>query len=429
MKKIEAIGIFDNRLTESNNTIINYCQLQNIPLEYKAYNYDININQYFKILFSYICEKLKKSDTEYLIVFGPYLKINNFDIDINTDNSYNFDLLFFNPIIKQESWSFFLIKKSNKLISSIEKILKKELPVTNFSPCAHSHSENISNILLYISSILSSDNIRVIDKYIDTIFSVYLKKEGLFDSFCTSFFKDSLNFESKFSNLNKKEYSLSFPKLSHHSGTNDICIISIFTDGNKNYAQYSLKSISDFCQKNMISYVFFDGPFIENAAPNFSKANAIHKAMQVYDTVIWIDSDCLITNNDFELRSFCRSINKDFIAFSDPSRYNNFNSGVMIFKKSKFCLSLLGRVYSNVMSLQNLNNIYAEGGDQLMFNKAAIEMDPDGDNHAVLPARLMNCHPIIWKDGDFILHAMGYGSEYRENYLAHMYFKKKNQDK
>ena len=422
MDNVEAIGIFDSRTIEFNNSILNYCNIYNIKISYTEYNNDIKYLNYLEILMLKLYEKLLNSNSEYIIIFGPYLKINFQNINPNLFFSKNFDLLFFESFSLQESWSFFIVKKSNDLLASIKKILAIEYKNIAFEKCAKDHNDSIKDYQLKIKNALLSSNLNLIDNFNKSVLSTFCRKKDIFNSFCTSFLDDSLNFDSKIASRFEQNSNLKIPDSKHYF--NDICVVSLYTEGNENYAKYSLNSISEYCNKHYISYKFFNDILVKNAAPNWSKPFAISLILSYYDTVVWVDSDCLITNNDFNLRDFCRVIPKDFIAFNDPSSFFDFNSGVMIFKKSNFVSRLLNEVKTEILCTQDLTTIYSSGGDQNIFNKKIREIDKDKKDSMILPSNLMNSHPKIWKEGDFVLHAMGYGSEYREKYLAYLYQKK-----
>lgn len=424
MENIQAIGIFDSRFN-CQKTIIDYCHKHNLGLTYNEYSSDIDIFTYLKTLYILILDKLKNTNIEYLFVFGPYLNINYQNIDPKLFISNNFDLCFPGSIAEQESWSFFILKRTDDLIMSLEKLKTIDVNNVEISPCANKYRNSIFDTFSMIKNIFFLYNLKIIEKYSSNIMSTFTLKKDLFNVFCTSFFNDFLNFESKFSNFNYKEaFDIKLEKRRQHY-FNDICFVSIFNDDNVGYANYSLNSIKNYCDENLISYIFFQKSLIPDSTPNWSKAIAIFKAMQVYETVVWIDSDSLITNSNFSIREFCLKNNENFIAFKDPSSLFDFNSGAMILKKSKFCLTLLGEVNQRILELKDKTEVYKNGGDQAVFNLSLRKLDPTKSHHIIMPSSIMNSHPLLWNKDSFTIHAMGYGLEYREKYLAYLYHKHK----
>lgn len=419
MKDVEAIGIFDSRIEDFNSSIINYCEKHNISLSYTKFNNDIKHIKYLELLFIKLYDRMLNSESNYFIIFGPYLKINFQNIKPDLFFSKNFDMLFFESFFLEESWSFFIVKKTDAMLSSLKKIIGIESQITPFEKCANLYSNSIKEYHSKIKNTLSSYNVDIVDNFNRNVIATFSRKKEVFNSFCTSFHNESINFKSKIANTKEFKDNLKISNSKHYF--NDICIVSLYTNDNINYAKYSLNSITEYCNRHFITYKFFDKILLQDAAPNWSKALAISNILAYYDTVIWMDSDCFITNNDFKVRDFCRTIDKDFIAFKDPSSFFDFNSGVMIFKKSKFTLSLLNEVNSHILCTNDVSNIYSSGGDQYVFNKKIRELDLNGNNSIILPSNLMNSHPLIHKDSDFLVHAMGYGLEYREKYLAYLY--------
>jgi hypothetical protein len=423
MKDIEAIGIFDSRFLEFNNSIIEYCSKYEIPLSYTEHDNDIKYLKYLELLAIKLYDRMLNSESNYFIVFGPYLKINYLNIRPDLFFSKNFDMLFFLPFSMEESWSFFIVKKTTGVLSSLKKIIGLEAQEVSFRRCAKLYNDSVKDYQLRVKNILSSFNVEVLDNFNGSVISHFSRKKEIFNAFCTSFLNDSLDFKSKIANTKDFDADIKVSNSKHYF--NDICVVSLYTEDNLNYAKYSLNSITDYCNKHFISYKFYNRPLITGAAPNWSKAMALSYIMAYYDTVIWIDSDCLITNDNFKLREFCSTIPRDLILFKDPSSFFDFNSGVMIFKKSKFTINYLNEVQSEILCKDDLSGIYTGGGDQYVFNKRLRDIDPNGDNSIILPPNLMNSHPIIHQDSDFLVHAMGYGSEYREKYLAYLYQKNK----
>lgn len=421
MKTIEAIAILDSRFEEFNLSILDYCANHNIAISYDKYDYDISFEKYLEMLFAKIYNKMITSNVDHIMVFGPYLNVNFKNIKPELFISEDLDLSFFKPIIENESWSFFVVNNTSKVLNSIRKIIGIDQKINPIAICSSKYKSSIKDYINSIKNTFIECNLKIKEESRENVIFTFLNKNNIFNSFCTSFNDSELSFESRIANVKKEKFDIKISNSKHYF--NDICITSLYTDNIVNYAKYSLDSIYTYCNKNLISYKVYDKPILENAAPNWSKPFIISSILDHYDTVVWIDSDCFITNKNFDIRSFSNSIPKDFIVFKDPSSLFDFNSGVMIFKKSKFTIELLNEVKSDVLSRMDKTGIYTSGGDQLSFVKKRKELDRYGYNSIIMPSEIMNSHPLEHKDSHFLVHAMGYGHEYRENYLSYLHKK------
>lgn len=422
MNKIEAIGIFDSR-TQSKDTILKYCKTHNIKIDYEEYYSDVNIFTYLNILFKKINNKLKNSNIEYLIIFGPYLSINWENINPKLFTSNNFDLFFLDSIKNQESWSFFVIKNSENMILSMEKLINIDIKDFNHLQYDSFYKQHVESTIFLSKSIFSYFNLKIIDDMVPNGMTTFLSEKDLFKSLTTSFFNDNLPFKSKMSNLDMSEIvdvNIVNNKLHYF---NDICIVSFYTSDNINYAKYSLNSIKQYCDLNLISYNFFQESLIPNYPINLSKASIITRMFYAYDTVIWIDPNCMITNYNFNLRDFCRNTNKDFVAFKRDDETFDFNTNFMIFNRSDFSRRLLTKVTSEVVKINNkiFNEKILYSLDHNLFCSSVSEIDPLKEGCSTPVLKHMNSHPILWDEENFILNASGYDSKYMEKYFAYLY--------
>jgi hypothetical protein len=122
-----------------------------------------------------------------------------------------------------------------------------------------------------------------------------------------------------------------------------IVIISAYTNNIKEYADLSNDSITKYCNKHNIQCFRF---LLENKerAPSWYKLPLIIEQFNLgYDYVVWVDADTTIINYDYDLLSI----------LDDKSIYlvkdiNNFNCGVMIWKRNDFTYDILNKMWSMV---------------------------------------------------------------------------------
>ena len=81
-----------------------------------------------------------------------------------------------------------------------------------------------------------------------------------------------------------------------------------------------------------------------------------------------------------------------------------------------------------ILSFSDKSSVYKNGGDQPhIWNVAEMIGEKDRD-YLVLPENTFNSHPVNWRDGDFIVHLMGYGGLYRNRYMRYLLDKYSDQE-
>lgn len=134
-----------------------------------------------------------------------------------------------------------------------------------------------------------------------------------------------------------------------------IKIISAYDKNFKEISDLSFPTLEKFSQKNQFDCERFFIEDFKKPAPWF-KIDALIKAIELkqHDYVLWIDSDAIIFNQNFDIESIINN-NKILHIAKD---FNNINSGVMLWKTCEEGLSLLYKIQS--MSEKYLNHIWWE---------------------------------------------------------------------
>jgi hypothetical protein len=119
-----------------------------------------------------------------------------------------------------------------------------------------------------------------------------------------------------------------------------------------------IKSLSDLSFQSIEKYCTSQGFDCEryiisayNRPPAWYKIHAIKKNLEEgYDYVIWIDADAVIYNQNFDLLKLLNSQKTVYIA----KDLNNFNTGVLIFKKNTISMQILDFIYSQTEYLHDV---------------------------------------------------------------------------
>jgi len=132
---------------------------------------------------------------------------------------------------------------------------------------------------------------------------------------------------------------------------------------------------------------------------NWSKPRLILRHLAQHEYVGWIDSDILVSR-DYEM------IFQDEVhVYNDPCAWE-FNSGFMVFKNTPKNQELLQSVIERIHSIDRLDSVYVNGGDQTYFIEQVKVHYPD---LLVSSNLLTNSHVLFQLIGSTkkMIHFMG----------------------
>lgn len=205
----------------------------------------------------------------------------------------------------------------------------------------------------------------------------------------------------------------------------DIAIIYLYTPNIYNYAKHSLKNIKAFIDKYKYDLIIYNYLLDNSISPCWSKILAILYNLKNYKYVIWIDSDAIINNFDYDFNTIIHKyFNKDLLICKDINYSKEcINSGVMIIKNSDWSFNLFNKVWnSNEEHIHNDQNVlYQEIINELFHNTKLYDVSNCNNlNHpkiALLSEKTFNSHILNFTNNDFILHLMGLNSNSRINIM------------
>lgn len=178
-------------------------------------------------------------------------------------------------------------------------------------------------------------------------------------------------------------------------------------------------TIKRYCKRNGLAYSFYRISETERP-PSWYKIRLLKKEFERKKTryCLWMDSDALIHNPDFDLRSVIRP-GKELYLSRD---FNGINAGIMLWKNTRLNKRLLGRIWRSTRYLKH----------QWWEQKALIELvkaDFEGirERLEILPQKLFNAydyslyqknHPPGQLDANsFILHFPGLAHDVRKKQM------------
>jgi hypothetical protein len=134
-----------------------------------------------------------------------------------------------------------------------------------------------------------------------------------------------------------------------------IAILTAYTDTNKwtddnkcDFFNTASKNHIDYCYKHNYTYIadVFTEDDYNGYHPTWIKILALKKYLPSYDYIVWIDSDCIITDTDITIQSMIYNspmlvIPKCELDYTTNTVWTGITTGFMICKNDKFVLDLL----------------------------------------------------------------------------------------
>lgn len=221
----------------------------------------------------------------------------------------------------------------------------------------------------------------------------------------------------------------------------DICFIFFYTKNIEDYAKHSLHNVKNYCQKYGYALQSFSEKFNDEVSPCWNKVCSIIKLLPKYRYVVWIDCDAIIINFDKKIEDFInRDPSKDIYMCHDISINKEcINSGVLIIKNTEWTNELFKKVWnSDTYHGHNDQNVLLDEiimdafpNDELLEYKEILDSTSgekifkykkycNKDLHnkvGLYPENDFNTHIFNYKDGDFIIHLMGTGTNSRINIM------------
>ena len=180
-----------------------------------------------------------------------------------------------------------------------------------------------------------------------------------------------------------------------------------------------IKTIENYANKHNLSFKLADECYKGKRPPAWYKIKAIKKYLNDYDWIVWLDSDIVITNNNFNIFEFINKFKEKKVIIGKD--FNNVNSGVMFWKSCKSNLELLDEIWSKKYCI---NHYWLE-------QKAIIDMIEAGnkDFHILdeSDSWIINASTKNFKNDSWLIHFAGFKNNKLKNKIE-KYINLKNRD-
>jgi hypothetical protein len=225
--------------------------------------------------------------------------------------------------------------------------------------------------------------------------------------------------------LNQIDFSLFKPQIINPN--KKIAIVYVFTYNIYDYAQHSIKNLTNYANKHNYTLIIYDQLLSPNVSPCWNKVLAILGNLKNYDYVMWIDADAIIYNQDVPITKFTNENNsKELLICYDCAKESEcINSGVMIVKNTDWAYNLFKKTWEspihhghndqNVLYNVILSESYPERTFQLKFPE--ICSDDVHPKVGIFSENTFNSHITNYLVGDFAIHLMGLDAESRINIM------------
>jgi hypothetical protein len=169
---------------------------------------------------------------------------------------------------------------------------------------------------------------------------------------------------------------------------------------------------SIYCEKHGYTHICTTPPLPDLHA-GFQKPYALLKQIHRFDYVMWVDIDASFVNPEIKLEDIINSDTDRDVWYADDPGDHILNSGVLIFKNSMKGIDLLWKWWEKCNTTEKW--IRGQTGDQMRLTTILYpdegQEELDIFNRSKLEERAMNSYPANYRNGDFVIHFMGYDLE------------------
>jgi hypothetical protein len=183
----------------------------------------------------------------------------------------------------------------------------------------------------------------------------------------------------------------------------------------KQKTKWSRTNKINYCKRHNYDFIEHDSVYDNKYPIPWSKIHLIHKYIDKYDYVVWMDSDLLIMNEDIKLETLISKYNNyDMIIGSD---WKKPNTGCWFVKNSEFSKKFLPLVFENKYEIDcDRYGDYEQGSVINLYDKNHLDCK---FHIKIANPNEINSYWFNYYPGDFILHFAGATSG-DHNILEHL---------
>lgn len=183
-----------------------------------------------------------------------------------------------------------------------------------------------------------------------------------------------------------------------------IGIVSLYTNEIEQIVSLTASNQKAYADKWGYGYHLFEGRLSERH-PAWDKILATRKVLDLYDWVLWIDSDAVFNMFSKKIEDYIRP-GYDGVFGPDPNPNIYVNTGVFLVKRSQWSHSILTKVWSEGGPKTDKIDPHSYSQwpyEQGPFNKL-LKRDT---HHYKVDGHEFNSHPNFVNENTYIIHYMG----------------------
>lgn len=194
-----------------------------------------------------------------------------------------------------------------------------------------------------------------------------------------------------------------------------ICVVNLTTKDIVDDVYESNLNKIKYCEKYNLDYRFYLGRASKRHA-QWDKIQCVMQNLAEYDYVIWIDSDAVFNNFKVSIKDiiienfqydalFCSDV-----CYAKGQNHLLVNTGVMIFKNTKWSFDILSKVWNSIDDYQ-IDKLKKHSYDGFPHEQGKLcDMLLRENNQTtfkIFPSDKFNQHPNSSNDDTFVVHFMG----------------------
>jgi hypothetical protein len=234
--------------------------------------------------------------------------------------------------------------------------------------------------------------------------------------------KENYNFIKSIDAKLKGKSEKVYPSQLHLNPDADIAFVSLYTKNIEIFSHIHEESFTTYCKDKNYGYHLYRGnpDFLpEGVSANWAKPFLIKELIKNHKWVIWVDSDILINNPNYDIKEKLTA-REQFFVFDHAGSL--FNSGVLGIKNNQNNLIMIQEICDAVLNTKDKSYVYASGGDQQIFASWFYYRKKYGKENLLSSSVVEHC-PMRVSNDSWLIHCPELPIVYRAAYMQLIYSK------
>jgi len=199
-----------------------------------------------------------------------------------------------------------------------------------------------------------------------------------------------------------------------------LALCTLYTSEVVAYASESEKSILSYCLQNDYTAYIYRARLYSGIHPTWHKARILLNHLALHQTMVWLDSDTLILQQQKRRFEYIAESPKSFHICCDLTSWGPtpYNAGVFVVKNSPWSMDLLNDCDQFTLNHKPAK-LWDYGSDQKVLCDLILSKDPNRNFHEVYEMSVFNTDPRFINEETFLLHFMSYPPGYRIPWMSY----------